>query len=328
MKDGPDLRKLNRINAATVIDVSLWSQAEEIPTGSREKLTLIDPETGMHYIFKYPKEHREHQIWSELIASFVAGDLLGWDVQHTSIAVKDRRLGNLLGYVYEPGSLTAPQETFVEGWQFCTQVDPSFDVEKGTRHTLPLLVDVCDKHLVPDLGLRREEFMDFWARALSLDTLISNTDRHAENWAIIKGPDGHRMAALYDNGSSMGCGIDQVGLARAFEETGELKRSHLDKQRQNGLHHLRLDKPAKRGGGFEQVCIAFLQLYPDGRRWFEDVEGIDVKAVLHLMDRIAVSLPLDPTHNLSAMRRQHIYAMLQLGAERIRNVLDGTWKYD
>ncbi len=240
MKDRPDLKEFNHINVATVIDVSLWDRAEEVPTGSREKATLINPESGSHYIFKYPKEHREHQIWSELLASFVAGDLLRWNVQHTSIAVNHGRLGNLLGYVYEPGSPTAPQETFIEGWQFCTQVDQDFDVKKGTRHTLPLIVDVCDQLLVPSFGLQQEDFMGFWARALALDTLISNTDRHAENWAVIDGPDGCRMAALYDNGSSMGCGIDQLGLARAFEETGKIKSSHLDQQKRNGCHHLRL----------------------------------------------------------------------------------------
>jgi len=317
------LTEFNHINVAKVIDVSSWDRAEEVPTGSREKVTLIDPESGSHYIFKYPKEHREHQIWSELLASFIAGDLLKWDVQHTSIAVSHGRLGNLLGYVYEPGSPTTPQETFIEGWQFCTQVDQYFDVKKGTRHTLPLIVDVCDKLLVPSLGVQREDFMGFWARAraLALDTLISNTDRHAENWAVVSGHDGCRMAALYDNGSSMGCGIDQVGLARTFEPTGKIKGNHLDQQKRNGCHHLRLDQPAKRGGGFEDVSVAFLKLYPDGRPLFEDAAGIDLDKVLQLMDDISVSLPLDPPHDLSQMRRQHICAMLQIGAERIKNVL-------
>lgn len=184
-----------------------------------------------------------------------------------------------------------------------------------------MLLQVCDDVLVPQKNVKRKEFLDFWARALALDTLISNTDRHAENWAIVEGKNGPRMAALYDNGSSLGCGIDQVGLNRAFDSNGELKADHLEKQRRNGCHHLRLDLPAKRGGLFEDVCLGFLQHYPDGRHWFEATEGVDIDAVCHLMDSISQRIPLTEPHFLSEMRRQHIYAMLQIGVERIRNVL-------
>lgn len=109
------LQKVSHIDIVSVIDVGNWDQAEEVPTGSREKVTLIDPQSGAHHIFKYPKVRREHQLWSELLASFIAGDLLSWDVQHTSIATRGGRLGNLLGYVFEPGSKTVAQETFTEG---------------------------------------------------------------------------------------------------------------------------------------------------------------------------------------------------------------------
>ena len=64
------------ISFASASEVDLWERAEETPTGTREKFTLIEPSTVNHYIFKYPKEHRENQIWSELLASYIAGGLL------------------------------------------------------------------------------------------------------------------------------------------------------------------------------------------------------------------------------------------------------------
>lgn len=176
-----DLRSY--IDVSRVVDVADWDRAEEVPTGSREKVTVIEPETGRHHIHKFPKVHREHQLWSELLASYIAGDLLGWEVQH------------------------------------------------------------------------------------------------------------------------------------------RLKDEHLEKQRQNGCHHLRLDGPAKRGGKFEDVCIAFLQHYPGGKHWFEAAEGVDIDAVCRLMDSISERMSLSEPHSLSERRRQHIYAMLQIGVERIRNVL-------
>jgi len=315
----------SRIDVSGVVDISDWVLSEETLTGSREKVTLVEPDTNHYYIHKFPKQSREHQLWSELLASYIAGDLLGWEVQHTSIALRKEEPGNLLRYVYAPEKDPDTLEVFTEGWRFCTQVDSDFDVDKGTRHTLPLIIQVCDEVLVPKKGLNRNDFMDFWARGLALDTLISNTDRHAENWAVIEGPDGTlRMAAFYDNGSSLGCGIDQVGLDRAFDASGELKDSHIEKQRRNGRHHLRLDEPGKRGGDFEEVCVAFLSHYPEGRRWFEDAGKVDIDAVRRLMASIPEQISLPEPHRLSDRRSRHIYAMLQIGMERIKNVLHGT----
>lgn len=311
----------NFISFNPVVTVDGWDRTEELPTGTREKVTLIDPETGGYYIFKYPKERREHQIWSELLASYIAGDLLDWEVQHTSIAERGGRLGNLLGYIFEPGTADKAQETFTEGWTLCTEMDPEFDVDKGTRHTLPLLMQVAEKVQEPEFGVSKECFLDFWARALALDTLISNTDRHAENWAIIRGPAGARMAPLYDNGSSLGCGIDIVGLDRVFDSKGRITSGHLDKQFKNGRHHVRVEAPHKHGGLFVDVCSEFLRLAPGGRHWFEQVEAVDIDKICDLMDSISTDLPLDEAYFLSEKRQQHICAMLQIGRERIRNAL-------
>ena len=243
------------ISWTPIVNVDGWHRAEEFPTGSRIKFTLIDPATGRHYIFKLPRQQREHQIWSELLASYIAGDLLGWEVQHTSIARREGRLGNLLAYVYEPGGGDTAQETFIEGLNLCKQVDPDFDVEKGTRHTLPLLLEVCDRVLVSQYGMASKEVMDFWARTLAFDSLVSNTDRHAENWAIIKGQGGTRMSPLYDNGSSLGCGLENVGLARAFDDAGAVKPAHVHKMRMKGRHHVRIDLPGKRGAKFDDSFV-------------------------------------------------------------------------
>jgi hypothetical protein len=304
-----------------ILQVDDWDRAEEVPTGTREKMTVIEPETGQHYIFKYPKERREHQLWSELLASFIGGDLLKWDVQTTGIARSDGRLGNLLRYVYEPGTKTAVQEVFTEGWSLCIQVDPSFDQGKGTRHTLPLLNRVFEEVLSPDYNVQREVFFDFWAEALAFDALISNTDRHAENWAIITAPDGSRMAPLYDNGSSLGCGIDRVGLDRTFDNKGQILDKHLAQQRKKGRHHLRCAEPAKHGGLFEDVCVEFLRIYPEGRSRFEAAGAVDIEAVCVLMDSIANRIQVDDDYFLSERRRQHICAMLQIGVERTKNIL-------
>ena len=313
------------ISFAPVPDVDGWVPEVEKPTGTREKTTLIDPCTGQHHIFKLPKERREHQIWSELLGSFIAGDLLGWNVQHTGIGRFRGQMGNILRYFFDPGSKsgenTSVKETFTEGWNLCTQIDADFDVDKGTRHTLPLLMRVCDEIIVPDYRIRRESFLDFWARAFALDCLISNTDRHAENWGIIEGRCGARMAPLYDNGSSLGCGLDQIGLDRAFDQNQGVLATHLERQRKNGRHHVRANEPAKKGALFEEICEEFLRIYPEGKCRFRQAVNADIDAVDGLMDVIGRQGEFGEPYRLSTRRRKHIHAMLQIGQERIRNVL-------
>jgi len=190
------LTEYKSISLNLVDNVETWDQTEETATGSRKKRTVISPHDGKHYIFKYPNNEKGHQIWSELIASYIAGDLLGWDVQHVSIGQIDRQPGNLLEYIYEPGSKTVLQETFVEGWTYCQQVDLEYDEGKGRRHTLPLLLNVYEEVLRPKVKLSEDEFMTFWARAFAFDALISNSDRHAENWALVISGGKPRMSAL------------------------------------------------------------------------------------------------------------------------------------
>lgn len=305
---------------APVVQLDDWISLEEPTPGSRDKLTVINPANGNYYIFKLPKRQREHQIWSELIASYIAGDLLGWDVQTVEIAMLNGRIGNLLGYIYRPGTLEGFEDNFIEGWQYCIEVDPNYDVVKGTRHTLKLLRIVYDRVL--GNAVERRDFYDFWSRALALDTLISNTDRHAENWAVVESPSGEaRMSSLYDNGNSLGCGIERAGLAKAFDENDCLSKSHLDKQRKNGRHHLRLVEGDKRGGCFEEVCIEFLKMYPEGRYWFENAANVDVGRVGRLMDDIVSLNCHDDPYRLSSRRCRHVIAMLNIGVKRIKNVL-------
>ncbi len=312
----------NFISWLPIVRVDSWQKAEELLTGSRVKVTLIDPGTGKHYIFKLPKLQREHQIWSELLASYIAGDLLGWEVQHTSIAWRNGQLGNLLTYIYEPRVRDCAQESFIEGWSPCKQVDPDYDVKRGTRHTLPLLGRVCDEVLVAQYGISRSDVMDFWARTFAFDTLISNTDRHAENWAIIKGESGTRMSPLYDNASSLGCGLDKAGLDRAFDKNGAILLNRIEKMRKKGRHHVRVNLPCKHGSNFEDLCGAFLDIYPEGRPWFEEVETVQIDAVRDLMMSIDAKSELQEPYRLSKKRQAHICAMLTMGKERIKNILD------
>ena len=312
------MNDFTHISLEVVDDLDEWDVVEERPpTGSRSKRTLDRKSDGQLFIFKWPKHRREHQIWSELLGSFIAGDMLGWDVQHAALGIREGKPGNLLRYIYQPSQ----GEHIIDGWQLCKEIDPEFDVDKGQRHTFPLLLQTHTGVIGPKHDIERSAFMEFWSRAFALDTLISNTDRHAENWAIITCPTGNRMAALFDNGSSMGCGHETKGLDGDFDENGRLRAAKMEKFKRSGTHHARLDKPGKQRASYESLCRKLLSCFPEGRAIFEQVACIDVGAVRTLTHEIVDRVKLPEPYAMTGRRAEHICAILQMGMERIRSII-------
>ena len=120
------------------------------------------------------------------------------------------------------------------------------------------------------------------------------------------------MAPLYDNGSSLGCSLDEKRLNRVFDGHGNIQANHLDSQRRNGRHHLRVSEPSRKGSHLDLVCSGILEIHPDGKRWFETIEAIDIDKVADLMVRMEATTDLPEPYLLTERRQKHIYAMLQM----------------
>ena len=294
-----------------VLCIDDWPVTEEPLAGTREKNTVLDPD-GTHFVFKEPKELRPAQIWSEMVASYIAGDLLGWPVQTSAIAIRASRVGTLHRYIYDPS-----REIMTFGFAFCVECDPKFDVEKGTRHTVPLIEGIARN----GLGVPSDLYFEFWGRALAFDTLISNVDRHAENWAVIRSSKYDRMAALYDNGSSLGCGTDAKGLSRWFDAQGKIIPEKVHQFSMNGRHHLREQTPSRWGGKFNEVNAKFLESNPDQITWFQQCENLDLKRVENFLSDLSGIRELPENYLMTRERAQHILCVLQCGRDRVRRLL-------
>lgn len=307
----------SRVSLGGVVNLDNWYEEDERPTGSRPKVTLINPDDGGLYIFKQPKQGRNAQLWSELLASYVAGDLLGWPVQHVSVGVRHGKIGNLLRYIF------SPDERMIEGWQLCREADPEYDDQYGHRHTLPLLHQVFEKVAGPTWNVPEEDYFAYWSRALIFDTLISNNDRHAENWALINSADGTKMAPLYDNGTSLGCQVEAVGLEKCYDNKGQLVAGVVGKFLEKGRHHVRACEPGKRGGKFCEVASSWLAMHPNAKPAFEQVADIDLATVKEILALCSANFVDLADFALTERRTEHMYAILCEGRERIRNAVLG-----
>ena len=326
-----------------LIDITKWEDRPEITRqycGTCDKDAVVSPKDGMLCIFKLPKDDRKHQIWSEMLASFIAGQL-GWNVQCAGVAIKKDpssgkilQVGNLLPYIMESeengGSevLNSGEILFLAADNRYYKHDRKFKGwTRGSGNTLPLLQnDICEK-LHRRYGVEKRQFMDFLSRMFAFDTLITCTDRHPENWGYITDEDDPtkiRMAPFFDNASSLGCGESNAKISSSFDKNGNMIKKRKDGLKKKFRHHVRLDKPAKNGATFMNVSKAFLNGYPDGRAAFEEAARFDIGEVDALMTSIRKRFNLPKQYALTKTRQRHIRVMLEIGKERIERILKET----
>lgn len=174
-----------------MIDTSLWKRDEKSQaSGTRSKFWLLEPETDSNnptkYLFKIPTEGTGGH-WAEFVASKV-GAQLGFHTADVELAVYQGKIGTI------SKNFRANIEEFYEGGDLFLAQFEDFDRHSLTYYELPHIIEILTSY---DLD---KEFI-----ALPVyDALIANNDRHCDNWGVLSGISGIRLAPIYDNGSSLG----------------------------------------------------------------------------------------------------------------------------
>lgn len=203
-----------------LIDVAEWSVDEDFaifPVGSKPKRLLRCPEQppqpflipGHSYLFKVAHKWRAQQVWSEVIAFRIA-EIVGLNVPPCFVAVDNQagEVGVLVEFFYRYPSEAEPAR-FVPAADLLQRVGTGQRTDRP--HNIRANITLCR-------ALRSTNAVEWWARVLSFDALIGNTDRHPENWGFLKRFRGERIAVWelappFDNGTSMGYQISEEHLA-------------------------------------------------------------------------------------------------------------------
>ena len=324
-----------------LIDITKWEGGAK-NTGKRrgtcEKETVVRPKDGWLCIFKLPKEDRKHQIWSEMLGSFIAGQL-GWDAQCAGVAIirhpssgKVLKVGNLLPYIMKTEKNDG-SEILINGETLFAAADNRYYEHdrknkgwvRGSGNTLPLLQNGVCEQIHQHYGIEKRQFLDFLSRMFAFDTLITCTDRHPENWGFItnkNNPGKARMSPFFDNASSLGCSIPPAEIQLDIDKNGNIIKKRKDSLKTKFRHHVRLDKPAAKGATFLNVSRAFLNGYPEGRAAFEEAACLDISKVNAQMTSIRKRFDLPKQYALTKTRQRHIRGMLEIGKERIVRILN------
>lgn len=207
----------------SVVDVTTWGVAEYEPAGMEEKLWLVDPATGLLWLYKPVTRHadphekldpRQGEDWAEKLSSELAR-LLGVPAARVEMAC---RCGI-------PGSISLdlrPRSWEMQpGTVLLSAIVPDYDpTPRGGHagHTLENIQYVLDGCTAPpgwaELPAGFTAY-DTFAGFLVLDAWIANRDRHSENWAVLRGPgadDPTCLSPSYDHASSLGYHLAQSKL--------------------------------------------------------------------------------------------------------------------
>ena len=152
--------------------------------GSKRKFWYVcsGPEEETEWLFKYPQPNTG-QHWSEKIAAEVASVL---EIPHARVEVLSKHKGSVTKSFADNG------RELVHGNQILERKVRGYDPEKRFRqssHTLANIWKVLDHVFVTPEGARDAKVR---MAKYVVDAVIGNTDRHHENWGVLRTREGNR----------------------------------------------------------------------------------------------------------------------------------------
>lgn len=275
--------------------------------GSKKKFWYNHPERpGRSWLFKYPRYNTgEH--WAEKIAAEVAG-LLG--ISHAKVELAE--FEGQRGSVTE--SFARNGRELILGNQMLAWVVHDYDptrMRRQSNHTLANVWKVMDRVFVKSEGSKRAKFQI--AEYLVLDALIGNTDRHHENWGVLR--------RQYPGGQWRGV------VAPSFDHASSLGRELRDERRDVLTTDRRVGDYVERGCGAlywsedERRGPGPLELTRKAVHEYSSLFG-SASVKLDKLNRRSISEIVDriPTEWMSSSARRFSTAMMIYNLERLQEL--------
>lgn len=185
-----------------IVDVSEWELDTTVSaTGRRAKEWLIEPRERRYALFKLPRYHSAESA-VEKLASEIAR-VFGILAAEVELAVRHGQYGVISYKFLEPG------DSLVEGGGLIHARDAEFDRFGARVHSFQVVEAV--------LAAEEPSLLSRFIEMLVLDAAIGNSDRHHDNWGVIRSSQrAPRLAPAYDHGSSLGSHIDEAKIETAL----------------------------------------------------------------------------------------------------------------
>ncbi|WDI30555.1 HipA domain-containing protein [Hyphococcus flavus] len=240
-----------------IIDVSSWLCESIYPVGAKPKRLLVSPETSpqsfirpnRRYLYKIAYGWRCHQVWSEILAYALSMDCeIVVPRAYFAVNSEEQNSGVLVEWFgYRPREKYYQELT--SGHTLLSAYEPSYGAQREDRpHSLMTNIRACDV-----AGCTRP--LEWWTQAATFDALIGNTDRHPENWGLLRrvgdlSDARYRLSPIFDNGTSLGYEFSENNISNVDIE------AYVSK----GCHHMTGDEKNQTQGHFD-VISELLNLY-------------------------------------------------------------------
>ncbi|WP_145329057.1 HipA domain-containing protein [Paenibacillus xylanexedens] len=221
----------------TILDISDWKSETLSVSGSKEKRWYRHPETNKLVLFKLPVslttgnnliEEVTGEMWSEKLASDIGG-LLDFNVHKVDVGCIKASTSFFQDYYLDESRfkdvslifgalchsfIEEDLESLIEGADMIMEFDDSYD-----RQRLKGRKEIYSFDLLLRLFSQRNMLDDLY-KMIIFDTLIGNTDRHQDNFGIIRDEVSSRItfAPFYDNSSSLGRELPERRIELMFKD--------------------------------------------------------------------------------------------------------------
>ena len=265
--------------------------------GTKRKFWYHDPRDQTDWLFKYPRPNTgEH--WAEKIAAEVAARL-GIPCARVELAADDGHRGST------SQSFLSGSEELVHGNQLLKwtleRYDP--DLRFGqSHHSLGNIWRCLDRLFVE--ADAAEVAKRTFAEYLVLDAVIGNTDRHHENWGLVRERHGDgwvgRLAPSFDHASSLGRELLDG------KRTGRLEAESVDAYVVRGRGAIYFDADQERAPGpLELVRHTLPTLLPYIARPLRRLATLRDSHVLEIVHRIPGHWMSRPARDFAATLIRH-----------------------
>lgn len=170
-------------------------------SGRSDKEWLINKDTKEIGLFKFPKTDKTTEHISEKVASEIA-NIIGLKCAKIDIGTYNSSIGSM-SYL-----INKEEEILIEGISLISSKYPNYNPEnmyddwKKEYYSLEMILNSLQEYNLT------EEFL----KIAVFDFLIGNTDRHQNNWAVLRVKDNITMCPMYDNGSSLCCYLEEKNI--------------------------------------------------------------------------------------------------------------------
>ena len=275
--------------------------------GSKTKFWYRRPgKQENNWLFKYPRTNTgEH--WAEKISAEVA-ELLKILHARVELAIFEDKRGSVTESFARGG------QELVHGNQmlaiFIHGYDPGGKFSQSS-HTLENIWRVMDTvFLKPeDRTLEKRRIAEY----MVLDALIGNTDRHHENWGILRertsdGWEGF-LTPSFDHASSLGRELQDERRGRLLAE------NRVSDYAEKGRGAIYWSEDDQRGLSPLELVRRATRLYPDFLHpALEKLERLDERSMSDLVDRV-------PDHWMSPSARKFAIALVRYNLEQLGGLI-------